>query len=148
MRAGTLVDYSFRLNDKQVISDKLGCISAQEKSDGPISRIRFACDLETGQGVGKRQRDFVAGCDLRPRNFPTRIGITASVAPRGPNCWCWPTEFSRLVIRKGDHLAFSSSDRRTITAIRSTGDSKVISVDGPPIWSGEGGIPPIRIIRQ
>lgn len=142
-----LVDYSFRPKDKQVISDRLSCISAREKSDGPISRIRFAATSRQGK-VWESDSAIT---------WPDRF----TLAPFSDENWdhgirrssrtellMLAAEFNRLIVRKGDHLEFSSSDLRTITAIRSTGNSKVISVDGPPIMAGEGGIPPIRIIRQ
>jgi hypothetical protein len=142
-----LVDYSFRPKDKQVISDKVRCISAQEKSDGPISRIRFAATSRQGKVW---ESDSVI-------SLPDRF----TLAPFSDENWdhgirrssrtellVLAGEFNRLMIRKGDHLELSASDRRTITAIRTTGDSKVISVDGPPIEAGGGDSAPIRIIRQ
>jgi hypothetical protein len=143
----TLVDYSFRLIDKQIISDKARCISAQAKSDRPISRIHFGEFSKQGM-VWERDTPISLPEALTLDRFSDQNWDRGISRASGTELLVPADEFGRLIIRKGDHIEVSASDRRTITGISSAGNSKVISLDGPPIRVRDGSIPSIRIVRE
>ena len=57
-------------------------------------------------------------------------------------------DFGRLLIKKGDQVLISQADPRTITAIASAGNSKVLTLDGAPIQLAEGANPVFGIVRK
>jgi hypothetical protein len=56
--------------------------------------------------------------------------------------------FGRLLIKTGDQILISPTDRRTITSIPSFGNSKVLKLDGAPIRLPDGQTPVFGIIRK
>jgi hypothetical protein len=145
--AGTPVDYGFRLIEKQIISNKDRCISVQAKSDRPISRMHFGEISRQGM-IWERDTPISLPAAFTPEQFSDANWDRGISRASGTELLVPADEFGRLFIGKGDHIEFSSSDRRTITDIAAAGNSKVISVDGAPIRVGEGGLAPIRIIRK
>ena len=144
---GTTVDYGFRLIDKQIISNKDRCISVQAKSDRPISRMHFGEISRQGM-IWERDMPISLPAAFTPEQLSDADWDRGISRASGTELLVPVNEFGRLILKKGDHIEFSSSDRRTITGIASAGNSKVITIDGPPIRVGDGSIPPIRIIRE
>jgi len=143
----TPVDYGFRLIDKQIISAKTGCLSVQAKSDRPISRMHFGEISRQGM-IWERDTPISLPAAFTPERFSDANWDRGISRASGTELLVPAEIFGHLFIGKGDHIELSSSDRRTITGVGSAGNSKVISVDGPPIRVGEGGLPPVRIIRK
>jgi len=143
----TPVDYGFRLIDKQIISAKTGCLSVQAKSDRPISRMHFGEISRQGM-IWERDTPISLPAAFTPQRFSDANWDRGISRASGTELLVPAEIFGHLFIGKGDHIELSSSDRRTITGVVSAGNSKVISVDGPPIRVGEGGLPPVRIIRK
>lgn len=143
----TPVDYGFRLIDKQIISAKTGCLSVQAKSDRPISRMHFGEISRQGM-ILERDTPISLPAAFTPERFSDANWDRGISRASGTELLVPAEIFGHLFIGKGDHIELSSSDRRTITGVGSAGNSKVISVDGPPIRVGEGGLPPVRIIRK
>lgn len=143
----TPVEYGFRLIDKQVISDKARCISVQAKSDRPISRIHFG-EISNRTMLWERDTPVVLPDAFTLEQLTNEDWDRGINRSSGTELLVPADEFGRLLIGKGDHIEFSSSDRRTITGISSAGNAKVISIDGAPIRVGGGSSPPIRIIRE
>jgi len=143
----TPLDYGFRLIDKQIISAKTGCLSVQAKSDRPISRMHFGEISRQGM-ILERGTPISLPAAFTPERFSDANWDRGISRASGTELLVPAEIFGHLFIGKGDHIELSSSDRRTITGVGSAGNSKVISVDGPPIRVGEGGLPPVRIIRK
>jgi hypothetical protein len=57
-------------------------------------------------------------------------------------------DFGRLLIKRGDQVLISSTDRRTITSIASAGGLSILNLDGAPIHLAEGNDPVFGIVRK
>ncbi|HEX3116128.1 MAG TPA: hypothetical protein VHQ48_11655 [Bradyrhizobium sp.] len=143
----TPLDYGFRLIDKQIISAKTGCLSVQAKSNRPISRMHFGEISRQGM-IWERDTPISLPAAFTPQRFSDANWDRGISRASGTELLVPAEIFGHLFIGKGDHIELSSSDRRTITGVVSAGNSKVISVDGPPIRVGEGGLAPVKIIRK
>jgi hypothetical protein len=135
---GKSVNYGFELDRNLVLSSKGTCIAAQAKSDRPITRIHFG---EVSRGARVWQRDAIVSL---PDKFTPEPLINTDWdrgVKRGSAAVLLinNSDFGRLLIKRGDEVLISPTDRRSITAISSAGDSKVVALDGPPIGlAGEG----------
>jgi hypothetical protein len=144
---GADVDYSFPLTNHQVLSTKGVCIAAQAKSGKPITRLRFGEFSKRGL-VWERDTPIALPETFKPEEVSNGIWDRGIARASGTDLLMAADGFGRLFIRVGDHIELSSSDRRTVTAISSMGNAKVIVVDGAPIRFAAGDIPPIKIVRQ
>jgi hypothetical protein len=144
---GNTVDYDFELNRNQVLSSKGKCIAVQAKSDRPITRIHFG---EVSQAGRVWQRD--ATISLPDTFSPEAVsnedwGRGVRRASRA-ELLLDDNNFGRLLIKKGDQVLISPTDRRSITSISSAGNSKVLTLDGAPIQLAEEQTPVFGIIRK
>ncbi|MDB5552064.1 MAG: hypothetical protein JWL86_2048 [Rhizobium sp.] len=138
---GSAVNYSFERDRNQVLSRKGTCIAVRAKSDRPISRIHFG---ETS-GIGPIwQRD--ATISLPDTFKPEALSNEDWVHASGPELLVNDTNFGRLLIKKGDQVLISPTDRRTIISISSAGNGKVLTLDGAPL--SEDSTPVFGIIRK
>jgi hypothetical protein len=144
---GAPVDYSFQLNNNQVLSTKGVCIAAQAKSAKPITRIRYGEISKRGL-IWERETELSLPDTFKPMELSDAVWDRGIARGSGAELLVPAAGFARLFIRVGDHIELTPSDRRTVTAISSAGDARVIVLDGAPIRFAEASVPPLRIIRQ
>jgi hypothetical protein len=144
---GKAVNYSFEVYRNQVLASRNQCIGAQAKSDRPVSRIRFG---ESGNKGAIWQRD--AAISLPETFTPDPLtnddwdrGVSRNAPPR---LLLADSNFVRLLIKKGDQVQISPTDRRTITSISSDGGITVLKLDGAPIHLADGATAAFGITRK
>ena len=144
---GATVNYDFERDRNQVLSSKGTCLAVQAKSDRPVTRIHFG---ETSKIGPVWSRDATISL---PRTFRTEA-LTNEDWNRGvrrslrPELLVDDASFGRLLIKKGDEVVISPTDRRTILSISSAGNSKVLALDGAPIQIAGQVIPEFGIARK
>jgi hypothetical protein len=144
---GKTVNYSFEVYRNQVLASGNQCVGAQAKSDRPIGRIHFG---ERGSKGPIWQRDATISM---PDTF-TPEPLTNGGWDRGvsrdspPRLLLSDSDFGHLLIKKGDQLQISSSDRRTITSISSDSGSTALKLDGAPIHLDDGAPAVFGIMRK
>jgi hypothetical protein len=144
---GKAVDYSFELSRNLVLASGGTCIAAQAKSDRPVTQIRFG---ETAGGAQVWQREATVALPdvFKPEPLSNADWDRGVNRGAGPELLVNDTDFGRLLIKKGDQVLISPADPRTITAIASAGNSKVLTLDGAPIRLAEGLDPVFGIVRK
>jgi hypothetical protein len=143
---GATVDYSFRMDANQVFRRKGTCIAAQSKSDRPVSRISFGEISKQGL-IWQRDATIALPDTFKPQplsNSDWDRGVSRSRS----ELLLEGADFSRLLIKKGDEVRISSTDRRTIVSIASAGLSKVLMLEGAPIRLADGVAAEFGIIRK
>jgi hypothetical protein len=144
---GKTVGYDFDLVRNQIIASKGICVDAQAKSDRPVTRINLAMASTRGPIW---QRDEAISL---PNTF-TPEATTDADWDRGigrasaSELLIGDADFGRLLIKKGDQLQISPTERRTIVSIASAGFSRILTLDGAPIHLSDGVQPVFGIIRK
>jgi hypothetical protein len=144
---GKSVDYSFELNRNQVLASKGTCIAAQAKSDRPVTRLRFG-ETASGTQIWRREAAIALPDTFRPEPLSNADWDRGVKRGSGAELLVNDNDFGRLLIKKGDEVLISPTDRRTITAIISAGNSKVLTLDGALIGLAEGVDPVFGIVRK
>jgi hypothetical protein len=143
---GKKVDYSFELDRKQVLSSKGTCIAAQAKSDRPVTQIHFG---ETARGTQIWQRDAIVSLPDAFRPEPlSNEDWDRGVSRASARLMVDDGDFARLLIKRGDEVLVSPTDRRTIVSVFSAGNSKILTLDGAAIRPAEGADPTFGIVRK
>ena len=143
---GKIVDYDFDLVRNQVISSKGVCIDAQAKSDRTVSRITFAMASRRGT-VWKREEIISLPDTFSPEPVSNRDWDRGINRGSGDEVLLAESDFGRLLIKKGDEIEISPSDRRSIASIEPAGASRVLRLDGP-IHLADGVAPVFGIVRK
>jgi hypothetical protein len=144
---GKSVDYSFELDRNQVLASKGTCIAAQAKSDRPVTQIHFG-ETASGNGVWRRDATITLPDTFKPELFSNADWDRGVKRGSSPELLVNNIDFGRLLIKKGDQVLISPTDRRTITSIVSAGNSEVLTLDGAPIQLAEGVDPVFGIVRK
>jgi hypothetical protein len=144
---GKTVDYEFEVGRNLVLSDKGTCIAAQAKSDRPIARIHFGELSNVGQ-VWQRDATISLPDRFKPEALSSEEWDRGVKRSSAPQLLLDDKNFGRLLIKSGDEVLISSTDRRTITSISSAGGLTVLTLDGAPIHLAEGDDPVFGIIRK
>jgi len=144
---GRTVDYDFEISRNQVLASSGTCIAAQAKSDRPVTQLHLGETSSKG-AIWKRDVTVSLPDTLTPA-FYSNPDWDRGVS-RGPTAELILDEdyFGRLLIKTGDQILISPTDRRTIIAIPSFAKSKVLKLDGAPIRLSEGQPPVFGIIRK
>jgi hypothetical protein len=144
---GKSVDYDFDVDRNQVLSSQGKCIAARQKSDRPVTEIRFS--EATKDAVIFRRSETISLPDtLKPEQVTNSDWDRGIDRESGRQILITDLDFGRLLIKKGDQVELSPADRRTITSIESAGASRVLVLDGAPIRLADGVAPTFRIIRK
>ncbi len=144
---GKTVSYSFDVNRNQVISSGGKCIAAQAKSDGLITQLHLS-EASSKSLIWKRDVTIALPDTFSPASFSsTDWDRGVSLGPAAELMLDNGT-FGRLLIKTGDQVLISPTDRRTIVSIHSFGDLKVLKLDGAPIRVPEGQAPVFGIVRR
>jgi hypothetical protein len=144
---GKTVDYDFEIGRNQVLASGGKCIDARAKANNPINRLQIG---ETGpQGpIWKRAVTISLPDTFRPEPLSDTIWDRGTHRESGLKILLTEGEFGRLLIKKGDQVQLSPTDRRTITAIEPAGFSKVLTLAGAPIRLADGVQPVFGIVRK
>jgi hypothetical protein len=147
-RAGRRND-RVRFSDEQQpgFSHKGKCIAAQGKSDRPVSRVHFG---EISKQGLIRERDATISLPETFKPGPFSNGDWDRGISRGSNSelLVGGDNFGRLLIKKGDEVQISPTDRRTIISIAPVGTSRVLTLDGSPIRLADGVAPVFWIVGK
>ncbi|MDB5875677.1 MAG: hypothetical protein JWQ07_5119, partial [Ramlibacter sp.] len=144
---GATVNYDFERDRNQVLSSKGTCLAVRAKSDRPVTRIHLG---ETS-GIGplwRRDATISLPDTFRPHALSNEDWGRGVRRSSRPELLLDNNNFGRLLIKKGDQVSISPTDRRTITSISSAGNSKVLTLDGAPIQLSEQDTPEFGIIRK
>ena len=144
---GKSIDYSFELYRNQVLASKGTCIAAQAKSDRPVTRIKIG-ETAGGVQVWRREATIALPDTFKPESVSNADWDRGVKRGSGAELLVNNNDFGRLLIKKGDQVLISQADPRTITAIASAGNSKVLTLDGAPIQLAEGANPVFGIVRK
>jgi hypothetical protein len=143
---GKTVDYDFEVSRNQVLSSKGICVAAQAKSDRPITRIHFGELSNVGQ-VWQRDATISLPDTFKPDALSNEDWDRGVKRNSAAQLLLDTGNFGRMLIKTGDQVLISSTDRRTITSISSSGGLTVVTLDGAPIHLAEGD-PVFGIIRK
>jgi hypothetical protein len=144
---GKPVDYDFAINRNQVLSSKGTCIAAQAKSDRPIARIHFGEASRVGQ-VWQRDATISLPDTFSPGALSNQDWDRGVTRGSPPELYLDDSDFGRLLIKKGDQVLVSSTDKRAITSITAAGGAIVLTLDGAPIQLASEGTPAFGIVRK
>jgi hypothetical protein len=145
---GRTVNYDFDVLRNQVFSSKGNCVAAQEKSDRPVTQIRFGETTPRGDWIWQRGATISLPDTFKPEqvsNADWDRGINRGL---GSEVLVADGDFGRLMIKKGDEVLIAPSDRRTITSIEPAGVSRVLKLDGAPIHLTDSLVPVFGILRK
>jgi hypothetical protein len=144
---GATITYDFPIERNQVFASKGKCIAAMAKSDRPVSKIHFG---ETSRRALIWQRDATISLPDKFAPAPLTNADWDRGVSRGSAAELLVNddEFGRLLIKKGDEVLVSPTDRRIITSVASVGLSKLIRLDGAPIRLDAAAVPAFGIVRR
>ncbi len=129
---GKTVAYDFDETKKLVLSSGGRCIAAQAKSGAPIARMHIGESSAVGRSWN-RDVSVALPDTLSPAAFSNAEWDRGISRGASPDLMLDADYFGRLLIKAGDEILISPTDRRTITSIPSFGNSKVLKLDGAPI---------------
>ena len=144
---GKTIGYDFEEDRQLVLSSGGQCLAAQAKSDRPIARMRIGETSSVGpiwnRDVTLSLPDSFSPASLSNADWDRGVG-------RGPTAEVLLSNdyFGQLLIKTGDQVLVSPTDRRTIVSIASFGNSKVLKLDGPPIQMSHAQYPGFGIDRK
>jgi len=144
---GKMVDYEFEVGRNQVLSSGGTCIAARAKSDRPVTRIHFGELSNVGQ-VWQRDATISLPDTFKPEALTNEDWDRGVKRNSAPQLLLGSNDFGRLLIKRGDQVLISSTDRRTITSIASAGGLSILNLGGAPIHLAEGNDPVFGIIRK
>jgi hypothetical protein len=141
---GKTVVYDFEVNRNQVLSSKGTCIAARAKSDRPVTKIHFG---ETSSAGPVWQRDAIISLPdtFKPAAVSNEDWDRGVKRNSGAALLMDSDNLGRLLIKRGDQILISPTDRRTITSVDGLG---VLTLDGAPIHLAEGADPVFGITRK
>ncbi len=142
-----MVDYEFEVGRNQVLSSGGTCIAARAKSDRPVTKIHFGELSNVGQ-VWQRDATISLPDTFKPEPLSNEDWDRGVKRNSDPQLLLDSNDFGRLLIKRGDQVLISSTDRRTITSIASAGGLTVLTLDGAPIHLAEGSGPVFGIVRN
>jgi hypothetical protein len=144
---GKTVTYDFEETRKLVLSSSGKCVAAQAKSGGPIVRMHIG---ETSAVGPIWSRDVTVSLPdvFSPANFSNAEWDRGVGRGPSPELMLDRDEFGRLLIKSGDQIVISPTDRRTIVSTAPFGNSTVVNLDGAPIRLPEGQAPVFGIDRK
>ena len=144
---GKTVAYDFEESKKLVLSSSGQCIAAQAKSSVPIPRMHIG-EISSVGPIWNRDVTLALPDVFSPAAF-SNADWDRGVG-RGPAAEVMLDDdaFGRLLIKAGDQVLISPTDRRTITSVASFGHSKVLKLDGAPIRPAEQSAPAFGIVRK
>ncbi len=144
---GKTIDYDFAETRNLVLSSRGKCVAVQAKSDRPIARMHIGETSDAGP-IWNRDVTVSLPDTFSPASFSSAdwdrgvsLGPTAELILDD-------STFGRLLIKTGDEILISPTDRRTITSITSAGNSKVLGLDGAPIRLAGGERAVFGIMRK
>jgi hypothetical protein len=143
---GQRVNYSFELDRNLVLSSKGTCIAAQPKTDRPVTQVGFGEFAPQGW-VWKRDATISLPDTFKPESLSNE-DWDRGVNRVSTQLMVDDADFSRLLIKRGDEVLVSPTDRRTIMSITSAGNSKILALDGAAIHLAEGADPTFGIVRK
>jgi hypothetical protein len=129
---GKTINYDFEVNRNQVLSSGGTCIAAQAKSDRPVARIQFGESSNVGP-IWKRDTTVSLPDTFRPAALTNGDWDRGVSRGASPDLLLDNDYFGRLLIKTGDQVLISPTDRRRIVAVSSAGNSRVLRLDGAPI---------------
>jgi hypothetical protein len=144
---GKTVGYDFDLIRNQVIASKDVCVDAQAKSDRPVTRISFVMASSRGP-IWQRDETISLPNTFGPEPITNRDWDRGISRESGSELLVGDADFGRMLIKKGDELQISPTERRTIVSIASAGLSRVLTLDGAPIRLANGVQPIFGIVRK
>jgi hypothetical protein len=144
---GKTVNYDFEETRKLVLSSGGRCMAAQAKSGEPIARMNIGEISKVGP-IWNRDVTVALPDTLSPAAFSNAEWDRGVSRGPTPDLMLDDGYFGRLLIKTGDDILISPTDRRTITSIPSFGNSKVLKLDGAPIRLPDGQTPVFGIIRK
>ncbi len=144
---GKTINYDFEENKQLVLSSSGQCVAARAKSDRPIVRMHIGETSDVGP-IWNRDVTIALPDSFSPAalsNTEWDRGVS-----RGPTAEVLLSNdyFGQLLIKTGDQVVVSPTDRRTILSIASFGTSKVLKLDGPPIQMPHTQYPGFYIERK
>jgi hypothetical protein len=144
---GATIAYDFPMARNQVFASKGKCIAPQAKSDRPVSRIHFG-EVSSKGLIWERDATISLPDHFTPDATSDADWDRGINRASGTEVLVADEDFGRLLIKKGDEVLISPTDRRTIMSITSVGLSKLIALDGTPIHLEEGVVPVFGIVRR
>lgn len=144
---GKFVDYDFDLTRNQVISSRGICVDAQAKSDRPVTRMNFFMTSKHGP-IWKREETISLPDTFSPEPVTNTEWDRGVSRTPSPELLMSDRNFGRLLIKKGDEVEISPTDRRLVTSIASAGESRVLKLDGAPIHLADGVAPVFGVTRK
>jgi hypothetical protein len=144
---GKTVNYGFDVNRNQVISNGGKCIAAQAKSEGPITRLYLGEDSSKGL-IWKRDVTISLPDTFSPAYLSNAEWDRGVSRGSIPELILDNETFGRLLIKAGDEIQISPTDRRTIKSITSAGNSQVLKLDGAPIRLAAETSPVFGVVRK
>ena len=143
---GKMVDYEFKVG-------RIRCCPAAEPAlpRGQIRPARHQNSFGELSNVGQVwQRDATISLPdtFKPEPLSNEDWDRGVKRNSAPQLLLGSNDFGRLLIKRGDQVLISSTDRRTITSIASAGGLTVLTLDGAPIHLAEGSGPVFGIVRN
>src|SRR5581483_11104839 len=144
---GKPVNYDFEIYRRQVFSKGGTCIAAQAKSDGSITRLQLG-EFSSKGAIWKRDVTITLPDTFKPASHSDGDWDRGVSRGASPELLLDNDYFGRLLIKVGDQVQISPTDRRTIKSIGSAGNSKVLTLDGGPIRLAGAEGPVFGIVRK
>jgi hypothetical protein len=144
---GKTVAYDFEVNKRQVLSSGGRCMAAQAKSDRPIARLHIGETSNVGP-IWNRDVTVALPDTLGPAAFSNAEWDRGVSRGATPELILDSDYFGRLLIKAGDQILISPTDRRTIVSTTPFGNSMVVKLDGAPIRLPDGQVPVFGIERK
>jgi hypothetical protein len=144
---GKSVNYDFELGRNLVLSSRGMCVAAQAKSDRPVTRIPFG-EIFRGTRIWQRDATISLPDTFTPEPLSNKDWDRGVSRSSGIEVLLADSDFGRLLIKKGDEVVISATDRRTIMSISSAGESRVLALNGAPIHPAEEEAPAFGIVRK
>jgi hypothetical protein len=147
MQDGKLVNYDIDVVRDQVFSEKGKCIAALAKSDRLVTEIYFGEGSKEGVSF-HRSATISAPDTLMPEAVSNADWDRGINRESGTEILLAGSDFDRLMIKKGDGVQISPTDRRIIVSIEAVGPSRMLTLDGSPIHLADGVTPVFGIVRK
>jgi hypothetical protein len=144
---GKTIAYDFEESGNLVLSSSGQCIAAQSKSGGPITRMHIGENSAVGP-IWNRDVTVVLPDTFSPTDFSNAEWDRGISRGSTADLILDNDYFGRLLIKAGDQIVITPTDRRTIVSVASFGNSKVLKLGGAPIRLPEGQSPVFGVDRK
>jgi hypothetical protein len=144
---GKSIDYDFDIDRSQVFSGQGKCIAVREKSDRPVTEIHFN-EATKNEIIFRRSETISLPDTFRPEPVSNADWDRGVHRGTGNEVLLADSDFGRLLIKKGDQVEISPTDRRSIASIQPAGASRVLTLAGGPIHFADGVPRQFGIIRK